>query len=112
MMVAVGYSEEARAAAQPVVMPRGGPGQNDVGIPVVSRVVAGARRGRLSRLDAGGAGGAACRCIAGRELLPNLSTVQAESRPVVAALDEGRAFGHELGALAERFREHVFSPPS
>jgi hypothetical protein len=54
--------------------------------------------------------GAACRCLDGRELLPNLSTVQAESRPLVVVIDEGRAFGHELGTLAERFREQVFSP--
>jgi histidine ammonia-lyase len=108
MMVAVGYSEEARAAAQPVVMPRGGPGQNDVASQ--SFLAWSQERAAGECLDSMLAvlAAAACRCLAERELRPNLSTIQAESRPVVAALDEGRAFGPELGALAERFRERVF----
>jgi histidine ammonia-lyase len=112
MMVAVGYSEEARAAAQPVVMPRGGPGQNDVASP--SFLAWSRERAAGDCLDSMLAvlAGAACRRLAERELRPNLSTVQAESRRLVAVIDEGRAFGHELGTLAERFREHVFSPSS
>lgn len=110
MMVAVGYSEEARAAAEPVVLPRGGPSQNDVSSP--SFLAWSRERTAGDCLDAALAvlAAAACRGVAGRELRPQLNTVRAESRPVVAVLDEGRAFGHELGALADRFRERVLSP--
>jgi hypothetical protein len=109
MMVAVGYSEEARAAAQPVLMPRGGPGQNDVSSP--SFLAWSQERTAGVCLDSVLAvlAGAACRSLGERELRPNLSTVRAESHPVVAALDDGRAFGNELGALADRFRERVFN---
>jgi polyhydroxybutyrate depolymerase len=54
--------------------------------------------------------GAAGRCLADRELRPSLSTVREDSRTVVTALDNGGAFGHELGALADRFRGRVFDP--
>jgi histidine ammonia-lyase len=110
MMVAVGYSEEARAAAQPVVLPRGGPGQNDVTSPSFlawsrERTAGDCLGSALAVLA-----GAACRCVAEHELRPTLNTVRAESRPVVAVLDDGRALGQELGILAGRFRERVFSP--
>ena len=110
MMVAVGYGEEARAAAQPVLMARGGPGQNDVSSP--SFLAWAHERAAGDCLDSVLAvlAGAACRGLAGRELHPTLDAVRAESRPVVAVLDSGRAFGNELGALADRFRERVYSP--
>lgn len=110
MMVAVGYSEEARTAAQPVVMPRGGPGQNDVVSP--SFLAWSQERTAGDCLDSMLAvlAGAAGRCLADRELRPSLSTVREDSRTVVTALDNGGAFGHELGALADRFRERVFDP--
>jgi histidine ammonia-lyase len=110
MMVAVAYSEEARLAAQPVVLPRGGPGQNDVTSPSFlawsrERTTGDCLSSALAVLA-----GAACQSVAERELRPNLNTVRAESRPVVAALDDGRVFGQELGILARRFRERAFSP--
>jgi histidine ammonia-lyase len=110
MMVAVAYSEEARLAAQPVVLPRGGPGQNDVTSPSFlawsrERTTGDCLGSALAVLA-----GAACQSVAERELRPNLNTVRAESSPVVAALDDGRVFGQELGVLARRFRERAFSP--
>ena len=61
MMVVVGYAEEARVAAQPVIFPRGGPGQNDVTLTGVPRVVAGAGSRRGARLALAVLAVAACR---------------------------------------------------
>ena len=108
MMVAVGYSEEARAAAQSVVLPRGGPGQNDVTSPSF-----------LSWSRESAAGDSLCAVLAvlaaaaswrleARGLSPRLAGVHDETRAVVAALAGGRGVGRELGALADRFRERVF----
>jgi histidine ammonia-lyase len=110
-MVAVAYSEEARGAAQPVILPRAGPGQNDVASP---SFLAWAREGIAGNcLEAALAvlAAAACRRLGDRELRPDLGLVREECRPVVAVLEEGRAFGAELGALADRFRARVFSSP-
>ena len=109
LMVAVGYSEEARAAAQPVVMPRGGPGQNDVTAP--SFLAWSRERSAGECLDAGLAvlAAAACRCLGERGTSANLGAVRAETRAVVAVIDGGRPAGHELGRLADCFRARVFS---
>ncbi len=112
MMVAVGYSEEARAAAQSVVLPRGGPGQNDVTSSSFlawwrERTAGDCLSAVLAVLAA-----AACRRLGKRELLPCLATVHQQSQTVVAALDDGREVGRELGGLAGRFRECAFQPPT
>jgi histidine ammonia-lyase len=110
-MVAVGYSEEARAAAQPVILPRGGPGQNDVSSP--GFLAWSRERSAGNCLDSALAvlAAAASRHLTGRELHPKLSAIHAQSRPVVAALDDGRNVGLELGQLAQHFHERVFSQP-
>jgi histidine ammonia-lyase len=107
MMVAVGYAEEARAAAQPVVVPRGGPGQNDVTSPAFlawarERDAADGFVAVLAVLAA-----AACLELGSRSLSHGLERVQGESRPAAAAVAAGRAAGTSLGALAESFRERV-----
>jgi histidine ammonia-lyase len=107
MMVAVGFSEEARAAAQTVVLPRGGPGQNDVTSP--SFLVASHERSAGSSLSAALAvlAAAACRCLGARQPHSRLAAVHEDCRPVVAALVDGRAVGHELEGLAGHFRERL-----
>ncbi len=107
LMVSVGYSEEARAAAQAVVLPRGGPGQNDVTSP--SFLAASQERSAGDSLTAALAVLAAAACGRIGQYQPSslLAAVSEDSRPVVAALSEGRAVGHELDALAVRFRERL-----
>jgi histidine ammonia-lyase len=109
LMVAVGYAEEARAAAQPVVLPRAGPGQNDVTAPSFltwarERAAGDSLTSTLAVLAA-----ASSHRLDGRELGPLPSAVQAESEGVVALLAAGRTVGGELGELAARFRERLFS---
>ena len=107
MMVAVGYAEEARAAAQPVVVPRAGPGQNDVTSPAFlawsrERAAADGFVAVLAVLAA-----AACLELGERPLARGLEKVRDESRAAAAAVAAGRAAGTELGALTNRFRERV-----
>ncbi len=110
MMVAVGYSEEARAAAQPVLLPRGGPGQNDVTSSSFlawsrERTAGGCLEAALAVLAA-----AAARRLGEREPPPLLATVHQRSQTAAAALVDGQAVGRELGDLARRFNEDVFQP--
>ncbi len=107
MMVAVAYSEEARGAAQPVLIPRGGPGQNDVTSPTFlawsrEQAAGAALDSALAVLAA-----ASCRRLADREVKEAVRSVRVECRAVVAALNGGRAFGQELEALARGFSERV-----
>ncbi len=107
MMVSVGYSEEARAAAQSVVLPRGGPGQNDVTSP--SFLAASHERRAGDSLTAALAvlAGAACGRLGQYQPPSLLAAVYEDCRAVFAALSEGRAVGGELDALAVRFLERL-----
>jgi histidine ammonia-lyase len=108
LMVAVGYSEEARAAAQSVVLPRGGPGQNDVTSP--SFLAAAHERSAGNALCAALAVLAAAACRRLDKSPPSgspLAAVHEDCRAVTAALSDGKAVGRELEALAGRFRERV-----
>ncbi|MCY7304093.1 MAG: aromatic amino acid lyase [Thermoleophilia bacterium] len=111
LMVAVGYAEEARSAAQPVIMARSGPGQDDVTSPSFlawsREQVAG---DCLSSALAVLAAAAAYRALPQRSVGRDVGLVRAGSRPVVADIEEGRAFGNDLGLLADRFRERVLAP--
>jgi histidine ammonia-lyase len=103
MMVAVGYSEEARAAAQPPVLPRSGPGQNDVAAP---SFLAWSREQTAARcLEASLAVLAAAAAHSlDREVEPSLRPLRDACAPVVAALQAERAFGDELDALVTQLR--------
>jgi histidine ammonia-lyase len=108
MMVAVGYAEEARVAAQPALAGRAGPGQNDVTSPTFlawsrERLAADSFVAVLAVLAA-----AACLELGDRGLARGLEQVQAESRSAAAAVRAGRAAGTELGALADAFRRRVY----
>jgi hypothetical protein len=106
MMVAVGYSEEARAYAQPPILPRGGPGQNDV---VAPAFLAWSREEQAARcLDASLAVlAAAAARILERQVHPSLDALREACAPVVAALRSGRAFGYELEQLAAVIRKRA-----
>ncbi|HEV8648396.1 MAG TPA: aromatic amino acid lyase [Actinomycetes bacterium] len=113
MMVAVGYAEEARGAAQPLVLPRGGPGQNDVASPAFlawsrERAAAECCVAVLALLAAG-----ACHWLPATErgLPPQLVQFVAETREHFPPLTEPRAFGGDLANLAEHFRMLVFARP-
>ena len=93
LMVAVGYSEEARGAAQPVILPRGGPGQNDVTSPAF-----------LAWHRERAAGVALDATLATLAAAANHS----DSTALAAALRGGGAIGRELEALAGRFRDRVY----
>jgi histidine ammonia-lyase len=98
MMVAVGYSEDARAAAQPPVLPRSGPGQNDVASPSFlawSREQSAARslEASLAVLAA-----AAAHSLE-REVQPSLRPLRDACLPVVSALRAETAFGTKLEEL-------------
>jgi histidine ammonia-lyase len=110
MMVAVGYAEEARAAAQPVVVSRAGPGQNDVTSPAFlawsrERAAAESFVAVLAVLAA-----AACLELGGRALARGLERVQDDSRAAAAAVAAGQAAGAALGELAETYHRVVFEP--
>jgi len=110
MMVAVGYSEEARAAAQSVVLPRGGPGQNDVTSPSFLAASYETNAGNCLTAVLAVLAAAACRRLGERLPHPRLAAVHEDCREVVAALSDGRAVGRELEALAGRFRERLVTP--
>jgi histidine ammonia-lyase len=106
-MLAVGYSEEARAAAQPVGLPRGGPGQNDVTSPAFlgwerETRAAAALESALAILAA-----AAGRLVDERHLMPGLRAIAADTEEVTAALAGAMPAGAPLGRLAERLRDRA-----
>jgi len=111
MMVAVGYSEDARSAAQPVVLPRGGPGQNDVTSPAFlawsREEAAGECLDALLALLAGAAGHALS--VAEPDLTPDLAHFRAEVGARFPPLQEPRMIGTDAGRLTDYFRELVFS---
>jgi histidine ammonia-lyase len=109
MMIAVGYSEEARGAAVPVVLPRGGPGQNDVGAPGFlawsrERTAADCLDAALAAL-AGAASQALA--IADAEPAPRLRPLLDETRERFPPVRERRAFGADAGRLADHFHARV-----
>ena len=106
MMVVVSYSEEARAHAQPPILPRGGPGQNDVASPAF---LAWSREENAARcLDASLAvlAAAATRLLK-RDVDVRLRAVCETSAPVVAALESGQATGEELERLTALFQQRI-----
>ena len=104
MMVAVGYSEEARAAAQPPIVPRGGPGQNDIAAPAFLAWAREQRAGRCLDACLTVLAAAACHFLA-RDVQPALRPLRDACTPIVATLRAGRAFGDELERLLARLRE-------
>jgi histidine ammonia-lyase len=104
LMLAVGYAEDARTAAQPVVLPRGGPGQNDVVSPAFlawerERAAGVALEAALAALAA-----AASFRVDATALTGQLERLAEETSAVREALAEKKPFGETLGRLAERFR--------
>jgi histidine ammonia-lyase len=100
-MVTVGYSEDARLAAQPVILPRGGPGQNDVASPAFlawehEQSAAHALEATLAILTAA----ASLRIDAGN-LTTRLSSALAATSTIRAALTAREAFGQALADLAD-----------
>ena len=110
MMVSVGYSEEARAATQAVILPRGGPGQNDVMSPAFLAASHERNAGDLLSAALAVLAAAACHRLGPSRLSSRLDGVHGDCRDVVAAVSEGRAVGPELDALAGRFRERLDAP--
>ena len=106
-MVAVGYAEEARGAAAPVILPRGAPGQNDVTAPALlawsrEQTAGAALEATLAVLAV-----AACAPLpsgAGKEAV---RAVASETSAAVASLRDGRAVGGHLEDLARVFRQRV-----
>jgi histidine ammonia-lyase len=93
LMVAAGYCEEAVAAAQPTLLLRSGPGQNDVGSPSFLA---------WQRSEAAGAALAACLAIL---LTVSTQVLLAEGRSAPAPL---RARFEQIGALYPR-ADHPYS---
>ena len=108
MMVAVGYSEEARALTQPPILPRGGPGQNDVAAPSFLAWSREENAGRCLEASLAVLAGTASHLLA-RDTQPALLTVREACEPVVAALRAEAAFGDELQQLVVRLRERIHS---
>ena len=109
MMTAVGYAEEARGAAQPVILPRGGPGQNDVSAPGFlawsrERTSADCLGAALAALAA-----AASQVLAAAdaEPAPRLRALLADTRLRFAPVTERRAFGADAAGLADHFHARV-----
>jgi histidine ammonia-lyase len=111
-MPMVGYAEEARAAAQATILPRGGYPQNDVTAPSFiawerEEQAAGALEACLAVL-------AACASQAlhasGRDAPPALRGFLAEVRELFPPVDEPRTLGPDAGRLAAAFHERVFAP--
>lgn len=113
LMVAVGYSEEARAAAQPVLLPRAGPGQNDVSAPAFlawsrQETAAASLEAALAILAA-----AATHWLAqaDRPLPHPLARLVAETRRIFPPLIERRPIGTDVAKLAEQFRARIVPTP-
>lgn len=108
-MLTVARSEEARDAAQPTILPRGGPGQNDVGSPSFAAWDKERRAGEaaIGVLTVLAVAASQVLVLEGREpasaLRPLLTAIRAEVPPIV----ERRAFGEEVGLLAGRFGRRV-----
>jgi histidine ammonia-lyase len=109
LMVAVGYVEEAREAAQPTLLPLGGLAQNDTGAPSFiawerERRVADCLERALALLAA----------VASQTLWESRSPPSPALEPLLALVRERfppvegrRALGDDAGVLAAAFRERV-----
>jgi histidine ammonia-lyase len=109
-MVAVGYSEDARAAALPVILPRGGPGANDVASPGFLAWEREQRAGEALDRTMAIVAAAASRFLGGQQLSPKLTAVTAQAGDIAEALGDGRSFGEPLGRLADWF--HAVTGPN
>jgi histidine ammonia-lyase len=112
MMTAVGYAEDARVAAQPVVLPRGGPGQNDVTSTAFmawsrEQAAAAAATASLAVLAAAAGHVASARDA---PLGPSLREFHGDVIRRFPPMDAPRAFGTDLDALAEWFGAQVIPP--
>jgi histidine ammonia-lyase len=108
MMGAVGYSEEARALTQPPILPRGGPGQNDVVAPSFLAWTREENAGRCLEASLAVLAGTASHLLA-RDTQPALLTLREACEPVVVALRTEAAFGDELQQLVVRLGERINS---
>ena len=111
MMLAVGRSEEARDAAQPTTLPRGGPGQNDVGSPSFAAWDKERRAGEAAVAAPALLAAAASQVLAleDREPAPALRPLFAEIRAERPPVGQRRSLGAGLGRLADRFGSRVVS---
>lgn len=111
MMLAVGRSEEARDAAQPTTLPRGGPGQNDVGSPSFAAWDKERRAGEAAVAAPALLAAAASQVLAleDREPAPALRPLFAEIRAELPPVGQRRSLGAGLGRLADRFGSRVVS---
>ncbi len=114
IMVAVGWAEEARNAAERTLLPRGGLGQNDVGSPSFlawskERAAGAALDATLAVLCA-----AASRILwaRGEEGTPQLAGLLAGVRSHFPPATETHLYGAALGDLAEAFSARVLGGDS
>src|SRR6266487_3796745 len=111
LMVAVGYSEEARAAAQPLLLPRAGPGQNDVTAP--SFLAWSREQSAAASLDAALAlvAAAAGHWLArsNQDPPPRLARLAADAREHFPPLTDRRSLGADVANLTAHFHARVFA---
>jgi len=114
LMVATGYAEEARAAAQPVLLPRAGPGQNDVTAPSFlawsrHQTAAAGLEATLAIVAA-----AASHWLGRNHQIPppRLTRLAAETRAHFPPLIERRSLGADVAKLAAHFRARVLAAAS
>ena len=109
LMPIVGYAEEARAAAQATILPRGGYPQNDVTAP--SFLAWEREQGAAAAFEACLAVLAACSSEAlyasGRDAPPGLRSLLAEIREHFPPVDEPRNLGPDAARLAVAFHKRV-----
>jgi histidine ammonia-lyase len=103
LMAAAGISEEARAAVAPVILPRSGPGQNDVTAPALlawprERAAADCLEAALAVLLA-----AASQALVGAGIPPALGELVTQAREDFPPMSEPRAFAADF----ERLIAHV-----
>jgi histidine ammonia-lyase len=111
LMVQIDYSERARAAAQPTILPKGGFGQNDVSAPSIFA---------WEKEQTAGAALDACLAMlaalasqvladAGRAPAEPLIGFLAEVRESFPPVDEMRSFGPDAEALVRAFSARVYN---
>jgi histidine ammonia-lyase len=107
LMAAAGIGEEARAAAAPVILPRSGPGQNDVTAPALlawprERTAADCLEAALAVLIA-----AASQALMGARIPPALEALVTGAREDFPPLTQPRPFGSDFEALIARVHTRV-----
>jgi len=112
LMPVVGYAEEARAAAQATILPRGGFPQNDVTAPSFlawerEERTAAALEACLAILAASAS---QALHVADRNAPPLLQSFLLEVRELFPPVDEPRTLGPDAGRLAAAFHERVYAP--